>query len=194
VCAVRAEMACGPGARQPPCLGHPERSIPRLSAPRIGIPRYDVGLPRCTHAYHEGTWQRCTRRGQRSLARPRSATAGAAAGATFNASPVAGVSEARASRPTRLARRFRPFRHRGAATRAVPALCTLSEEHSSPPHRIARGAGKHTHGSTAREPRRGLGSFEPNRASRMRAAAWRCALLSLRDHQGSFAPNRARIP
>ena len=92
-----------------------------------------MSLVRRTHAYHEGTWQRCcTRRGQRSLARPRSATAAAAAGATFNASPVAGVSEARASRPTRLARRFRAFRHRGAATRAVPALCRRSSSFVSP--------------------------------------------------------------
>ena len=91
-----------------------------------------MSLVRRTHAYHEGTWQRCTRRGQRSLARPRSATAAAAAGATFNASPVAGVSEARASTPTRLARCFRAVRHRGAATRAVPALCRRSSSLVSP--------------------------------------------------------------
>ena len=63
VCAVRVEMACGPGARQPlptrhAWVGHPERSIPRsVSTSRIGIPFvHSLTLDRITLAADELGW------------------------------------------------------------------------------------------------------------------------------------------
>jgi len=69
VCAVRVEMACGPGARQPPSsawvmLRAGARSV---SAPRIGIPRYDGlefrgcrGVPACgMRAWARHCYGRC---------------------------------------------------------------------------------------------------------------------------------------
>ena len=91
-----------------------------------------MSLVRRTHAHITGARGKGARDADSARWRPRRATAAAAAGATFNASPVVGASEARASRPTRLARRFRAFRHRGAATRAVPALCRRSSSLFSP--------------------------------------------------------------